>query len=316
MHLKVGDAHYRCLNIARIFLPFSLSQISNPRDGQYNERRQLSAIDLQSAADGNKDCMASINKIELIEGNVAFLSESLFSLPLLKGIEFFGKVLRAFDERSFNKSASNCLVYSCVNGSTHYSISFLENGVELKCDSSTFIFGDEELIASKNNIISFLNRYFAKGAIDFSQIDFKYFEQILGIDVPFIVDASIEMVRLSQLKCFDINHSDGIPLEEGRYYKQLIDNQFVNEPNHVNNYYLESNEERFRRVLAWVKADNYRESGKMITVYNDSFIIRDGEHRATALLFLNGDSSIPILRIAFSHNYYSYRLFYEGGASR
>lgn len=170
-----------------------------------------------------------------------------------------------------------------------------------------------DIYALKKSINLFLTKYYGAGVIDFSNIDSMFLEQVLGVDLPYIENAFIERLNLSDLRNFDIVRKEGINIKEGRYFKQIQSGSYVNFPNHINNHLNETNEDRTKRIYSLMNEGVYGNNGKYIILYNSSNVIRDGEHRAAALLSIFGDIKVSILRILFSHNFYSYKLFYNGG---
>ena len=255
--------------------------------------------------------MACVESIELINGKITFLYQSKYSFSEQKGLELFGKILRAVDEYLFNPNIDNCVVFSSHNKNIDCDIEFNGLDINIRYNNLRFSFDHNSLILSKDNIVSFLNETYGKGDIDFNSIGFKFFEQVLGIDTPYIMDSKIERVYLNNLKCFKINNPNGTDLKNGRYYKQIQNNTFINNPSNINNYFSQTNEQRLKDICLKMKNEGYLNKKGSIVLYNNSYVIRDGEHRASALLYLKGDIEIEVLRIWFSKNYYSYRLFYE-----
>lgn len=65
------------------------------------------------------------------------------------------------------------------------------------------------------------------------------------------------------------------------------------------NLYGQSNIDRLSMILEEVRSEGYPYKERYIVVFNDQNIIRDGQHRAAALYFLNGNQEIPIIRLWF-----------------
>lgn len=61
----------------------------------------------------------------------------------------------------------------------------------------------------------------------------------------------------------------------------------------------ESNAERRNNILKSVKENGYPYQNNYIILFNNQQIIRDGQHRAAALLYLNGNISVPIQKMLF-----------------
>ena len=115
----------------------------------------------------------------------------------------------------------------------------------------------------------FLDKEYSKGDLDFDNIDYRFFEHILGIDIPYIEDAVVEKIKLTDLKCFATEDNSEIRLQEGECYIQLKNEEFSNIPSHKNNHYLQTNTEELKRILLLVDNNGYYNSGfYFITVLN------------------------------------------------
>ena len=245
-------------------------------------------------------------KIYIFE-NVLCLNEQL-------AIEFMVKLLRADSEiKNLNSKATMMQILKPDFCMAKVDVKLIENRIIVDSFYGKKDFEICEFESICNDIVWFLAQNYNVGDFDLLKIDAMYLEQILGIDLPFIVSAKIEMIQMEDLRNFSVENPCGIPLIEGRYYKQISTDSYINYPNHINNFIGQTNEERTRTVLETMKESNYAKNGKYIILYNDSNVIRDGEHRAAALYHLYGNIEIPVLRIKFSHNYYSYKLFYSKG---
>lgn len=71
------------------------------------------------------------------------------------------------------------------------------------------------------------------------------------------------------------------------------------------NAFGESNMTRLESIVQSIRDNGYPRDGKHIVFMNDQNIIRDGQHRASALYHLNGSMSIPVRRLHFKGNRYN-----------
>ena len=78
----------------------------------------------------------------------------------------------------------------------------------------------------------------------------------------------------------------------------------------------QSEQERMSGLLESIKEHGYPHNRNYIVLYGDDNIIRDGQHRASCLFYLNGDMEVPVLRLFFDgyrspkiHKYYNSSLF-------
>ena len=161
-----------------------------------------------------------------------------------------------------------------------------------------------------NSIMDFIQAHFGVNSIDYSKLDIKYLTSMLGSDLLTLKSACAETVDLNDLRCFDVSNKDGISIENSRYYLQLKNNQIGIGPQHINNYTNQTNKERFLKIYDALEKNGY-DSKTPIIVYNDDYVIRDGEHRAAILCYLHGNTKIEILRLKFKGNNFSFELYHS-----
>ena len=229
------------------------------------------------------------------------------------GIEMLVKINRVIHEYLHLKDKANGLFVELdAYCNKKYCAVLDDNGILFKSNHGTLIINKNDVLLIKDEICRFLSDNYGLNIINFFKIDPMFLEQVLGVDLPYLIKAEIKNIRLKKLRNFSLNHDEGLPLYEGRYYKQIVLNKFTNYPRHKNNFIGQTNEDRILKSVSNMKGNRYSCDGSFITLYNQSFVIRDGEHRAAALLYLYNDIEIPVLILSFSKNYYSYKLFYEG----
>lgn len=229
------------------------------------------------------------------------------------GIEFLVKLNRLIYELqniiALNKNITKITLPN--RGGYSFQCDVFKDGVLVYTDFGVQNISLDCVDIIKNNIVSFLDKFYGVGIISYRKINPMYLEQVLGVDLPYLISAKIEEVRLSDLRNFDINNPYGSLIQNGRYYKQISSNAYINTPSHINNFIGQTNEERTKAVLETMKNGQYGNNDELIVLYNDSPIIRDGEHRAAALFYLYGDITLKVLKLKFSKNYYSYNLYYR-----
>lgn len=228
------------------------------------------------------------------------------------GLEILAKINRAIYEFENLQDKNNdiAITMDSYEGTICYAI--------LNSKKMQFFYGNEHMLILakeikmiKIKIITFLNEHYGFYYVNYESIDPMFLEQVLGVDLPFLISVQIKNIYLNELKNFSEEDKNGVPLKSGRYFKQITSNSYINYPRHINNLYNESNEDRIKKVLKAMKDNSYAKNGSMIILYNDSLVIRDGEHRAAALYYLYGNIEIPVLVLSFLENFYSYKLYYQ-----
>lgn len=160
-------------------------------------------------------------------------------------------------------------------------------------------------------ILCYLNTRYGHGLIDFKRFSPIFLEHMLGVDLPFLDNACLEEYPLRELRAFSSDMLNGIEVTNERYYRCLCGDFVLDEINLYSNHLTESNDYRLSRVLDCIRKNGYPYNNQFIVVYNDEMIIRDGEHRWACLYYLYGNIRIPILRLRFSFNYYSFSRFHK-----
>jgi protein-tyrosine phosphatase len=242
--------------------------------------------------------------IKKIDDQIAIFCPEPVYLKEQLAIRLFSEILRFKNEVEFSKAHEE-LTYSSGDGFACY-YSGLEKKYKFSFCNHEISLSQYEIDSLSKEILLFLNNQYAKGSLDFFNIDPIFIERQLGIDIPFIETAEIQTIKLSELRCFSSGNKNGIPIKDGRYYKMLTEGTSLNElpaSNHIH----ETNSERLKTVLSTMKTGMYSKNDQYIVVYNDSNVIRDGEHRCSCLYYLFGDIEVKIMRIKFTQNFFSYK---------
>lgn len=138
---------------------------------------------------------------------------------------------------------------------------------------------------------------------------------IENFDPKFLKDISHTLVDLESVAFEDIRLSDlivsrksilGIPkwvnLKQSRVYRAINGDMRENNDYVQENYFNQSNQGRVEQVNNLVNTDGYPFNDEYIVLFNDQNFIRDGQHRASALLANKGDIQVPIIRMNFENN--------------
>ena len=122
-----------------------------------------------------------------------------------------------------------------------------------------------------------------------------------------LTEIRIEEIKLSELKfVLRLNYGKTIELkkvvsvQDMPAYKFLEgdENEFVDYKQF--NYVDVTNEKRLLSTLESIKKNGYPFQNKYIILFNGQNYIRDGQHRAVILAYLNGlDATIPVMRFVF-----------------
>lgn len=101
-------------------------------------------------------------------------------------------------------------------------------------------------------------------------------------------------------------------LKQSRIVKALQGNCFENDMREQVNYFdngdasRQTNSERLEFNLRQIKEQGYPVNRELILLFNDDNIIYDGQHRAGCLYYLYGNISVPVRRLHFKNNKYSF----------
>ena len=141
--------------------------------------------------------------------------------------------------------------------------------------------------------------------------DIKYFDKSFIADIADkltnIEKVEFDTVELGKLKIQTLNMFK-LPviryLKYPRVYKALKGNKEELIAYKQENHRGQSNVDRVDSMYKLLQQENYPFDNKYIILFNDSNIIKDGQHRAACLLELKGDISIPVIRIQFKNKQY------------
>lgn len=134
------------------------------------------------------------------------------------------------------------------------------------------------------------------------------FLDMMSEQLPDLVEVKDDVIYLEDIKIATKGFL-GLPvvrkLKKSHMYKALLGDIKVHEQYIQENRRGESNIQRLSRILESVKKNGYPNQGQYMIFYNNQNNIRDGQHRAASLYFLNGNMEVPIKRFIFKENKYN-----------
>lgn len=163
----------------------------------------------------------------------------------------------------------------------------------------------EEIQELVDEIYQILNKKYSHNKFDFRMFSPIYLEHMLGVDIPHIENVKFERCNILSLYFYNRTEPKRVKINEHNIFKQLKTGE-IETGSMDANHYLESNEERLRKVLSEV---NDNPETFCAVVYGNENVVRDGTHRLACMYYLYGDIEIPIIRIYITDPYYSYTMY-------
>lgn len=142
--------------------------------------------------------------------------------------------------------------------------------------------------------------------------DIRYFDKTFIADIADklldIEKIEFDNVELCNLRIQTLNRFK-LPiirsLKFSRVYKALKGDEKELQTYRQENQRGQSNLDRVNSMYELLKKENYPFDNKYIILFNDSNIIKDGQHRAACLLAIKGNTSIPVIRLWFTNKKYN-----------
>lgn len=174
----------------------------------------------------------------------------------------------------------------------------------------------QEFSTLYNDACDILNDLVHIENLDFRNIDPVFLSLYLWERIPSIVSAKIDYVYLEDLmaphntsnKIYKLSESVGVRALNG----DTEESDDYRESHHI----LQTERERMSAILQSIKVNGYPYNNHYVVVFGNDNIIRDGQHRASCLYYLNGNIQIPILRLGLRnyrsphiHKFYNTFLF-------
>lgn len=215
---------------------------------------------------------------------------------------------------------SNPAVIKLAHGRVGKSSVWLDDNfgesIHLHIDDYRVDLSFEEFTALYYDLCDILNDLVSVKNLDFRNIDPVFLSLYLWKKIPTLVSAKIDYVYLEDLmaphnscdKIYKLSESVGVRALNG----DTRESYDARKSHHI----AQSEKERMSIILESIKTKGYPYNNQYIVVFGDDNIIRDGQHRASCLYYLNGNIQIPVLRLGFSdykspniHKYYNSFLF-------
>lgn len=144
---------------------------------------------------------------------------------------------------------------------------------------------------------------------DVGSIDPVFLALFLASDLPHLKKIRFDMANLKDLNVSyrtKYGFKKITKLEKSRAFKALAGDGSENNDRRASHHIGQSSEERLNSIFNSIKDNGYPYNNNYIILYEDQFLIRDGQHRASCLYFLNGPIDIPVMRLYFDNNDISY----------
>lgn len=138
----------------------------------------------------------------------------------------------------------------------------------------------------------------------------------IGSLLPKFQSVSVEKVSLSSLRCIvrgrRFERIPGVSLQkitDTPAYKFLSGGEGKFLSYEQDSYHGTNNEKRLNAVVDSIRMNGYPHLDSYIVIFNDQNIVRDGQHRAAALAYLNGpDFEVDVLRFTFAGRGHIFRV--------
>lgn len=160
----------------------------------------------------------------------------------------------------------------------------------------------EEFSNLYSDLCDILNDLVGVENLDFRTIDPTFLSTMLWKELP-----NIESARLDKVQLVDLLapfHNKVFKLEDSVGVRALKGDSKIGLGNRKSNLISQTEHERMSELLESVREHGYPYNHHYIILYGDDNIIRDGQHRASCLYYLEGNKEIPVLRL-YLRNYKS-----------
>ncbi len=145
--------------------------------------------------------------------------------------------------------------------------------------------------------------------IDVKDFDLKYFDPVflanIGEDLTDLREMRFENILLNNLKIQRkgiFNLTVVSKLSKSRVIRAIKGDPKENDSYMQSNNYSESNQDRVDSIVSKIKSEGYPFNDQYIVLFNNQNIIRDGQHRASALYIEGETKMVPVIRLIFTNN--------------
>ncbi|MBR1413067.1 MAG: hypothetical protein IJ574_00150 [Bacilli bacterium] len=167
-------------------------------------------------------------------------------------------------------------------------------------DNKTFTAND------LNDLIDYIYNYYEKEYpinYDYRLIDPIYFSLFFYDLLDKIIMVKEDMINIKNIRLLRYK-SEPVTIEKSERYKALVDRNYKMFSPFKSNSIFETPEERLNNILKSIKDKGYGYDNQVAIFYNDEPYIRDGQHRVSAVKYLNGDIDIKIIRFYLKGDYF------------
>lgn len=165
----------------------------------------------------------------------------------------------------------------------------------------------QEFATLYEDMCDILNNLVDVEGLDIRNIDPVFLSLFLWKDLPNLISAKIDYIWLEDMMAPNNSDHKIYKLSESVGVKALQGNPEVSEGFRKSHHVFQTEKERMSIILESIKTNGYPHNGHYIIVYGNDNIIRDGQHRASCLYYLNGNQKVPVLRLGIK-NYQSPRI--------
>lgn len=165
----------------------------------------------------------------------------------------------------------------------------------------------QEFSTLYSDICEIINSLVNVEGLDVRDIDPVYLSLFLWKDLSKIESAKIDYVWLEDMLAPNNSDHRIYKLSESVGVRALQGNPKISEGYRKSHHLFQSEKERMSIILDSIRTNGYPYKGQYIIVYGEDNIIRDGQHRASCLYYLNGNQKVPVLRLGIK-NYKSPRI--------
>ena len=188
-----------------------------------------------------------------------------------------------------------------LNQMDNFNIKY-NNEFEFILDNNIFKITKEEI----KKLVNYIYNYYEKEYpinYDYKLIDPIYFSLFFYDLLDKIINVKEDTINIKDIRLLRYK-SNPVKMENSERYKALLDANYKMYSPFKSNLLNETPEERLQNILKSVKEKGYGYDNQIAVFYNDEPYIRDGQHRVSAVKYLNGDIDIKIIRFYLKDNYF------------
>ncbi len=188
-----------------------------------------------------------------------------------------------------------------LNQMDNFNIKY-NNEFEFTLDNNIFKITKEKI----KELVNYIYNYYEKEYpinYDYKLIDPIYFSLFFYDLLDKIIHVKEDTINIKDIRLLRYK-SNPVKMEDSERYKALLDTNYKMYSPFKSNSVNETPEERLQNILKSIKEKGYGYDNQIAVFYNDEPYIRDGQHRVSAVKYLNGDTDIKIIRFYLKDNYF------------